>query len=232
MTETILISGANRGIGLQFVRHYLAQGRQVIATCRNPQAAAALTELAKAAPDQLRLIALDICDPQSIALLADSLAGEPLGLLINNAGIYGPKGQPFAQLEASQWMQVMQTNAIAPLLVTQALLPMLLASRSKKVAFISSKMGSIADNGKGGSYLYRASKSALNAAVRSLALDYADSGLQVALLHPGWVKTDMGGSNALISATESVSGMAEIIANMTQAQSGCFYAFDGQEIPW
>ena len=230
MSGAVLITGANRGIGLAFVNHYLAQGETVIATCRQPQQATELQRLKAQFSQQLSLLPLDICDPASRQALADSLSQQPLALLINNAGIYGPKNVDFTQLSANDGENVLLTNALAPLLVTQALLPQLMLSSAAKVVFISSKMGSITDNGKGGSYLYRASKAALNAAVRSLAIDYQQ--LIVGLLHPGWVQTDMGGKNALITAAQSVVGMSQLIAALDQTQSGNFYAFDGKQIPW
>ena len=232
MSDTVLITGANRGIGLQFVHHYLTQGAKVIATCRQPSHATQLSQLQERYGEQLQVMPLDVSRSDDITALATQLGDQPISLLINNAGIYGPRNTPLSQLNDAEWMAVLQTNSVAPLLVTQALLPHLQRSQQPKVAFISSKMGSMGDNGKGGSYIYRASKAALNAAVKSLAIDYAHDNLLVALLHPGWVQTDMGGEHAWITPEVSVSGMAAIIDSLNATQSGRFYAYDGQEIPW
>lgn len=232
MSDTVLITGANRGIGLQFVHHYLKEGANVIATCRQPSHATQLSQLQKHYGEQLQVMPLDVSRSDDIAALAKRLADQPLSLLINNAGIYGPRNAPLSQLSEAEWIAVLQTNSVAPLLVTQALLPHLLRSKQPKVVFITSKMGSMGDNGKGGSYIYRSSKAALNAAVKSLAIDYASDNLLVALLHPGWVQTDMGGEQAWITTDESVSGMAAIIDSLNAEQSGRFYAYDGREIPW
>ncbi|MFI3245807.1 MAG: SDR family oxidoreductase [Ferrimonas sp.] len=229
MTQTVLITGANRGIGLTFVEHYLQQGDNVIACARQTQATS-LQQLQQHYPEQLRLHALDVADPNQLQMLPHALASTRLDVVINNAGIYGPKGLPLGGISPVEFDQVMRTNVLAPLLMVQALRPLL--NHHSKIAILSSKMGSIADNSSGGAYFYRASKSAVNAIGVSLARDLASDGIAVALLHPGWVQTDMGGPAALIDTATSVAGMTKVLAQLTLNQSGQFFNYDGSEILW
>ncbi|MBW8191847.1 SDR family oxidoreductase [Neiella marina] len=229
MTQSVLITGANRGIGLQFCKHYLAAGWQVIACCRQPAQATALTELAQQYAE-LSVEPLDIADHKQIEALAKRLGSNKIDVLVNNAGIYGPKGASFEQVTTDDWLDVLHIDTIAPLLVTRALKPSLKAA--SKVAFISSKMGSISDNQSGGSYMYRSAKAALNAAVKSLAHDWYDDELAIVTLHPGWVQTDMGGPNAMITTEQSVAGMTKVIEQLKLGDSGQFINYDGAPIPW
>lgn len=232
MTErTVLITGCNRGLGLEMARQYAADGWQVHACCRAPAQAGQLQTLAIEFP-AIRLHTLDISDDSQITALAQALAGTTIDLLINNAGVYGPKGLALAELDRKTWQQVLDINTISPVLLTRAFLPHLLAGKGKKIAFLSSKMGSLDDNTSGGSYLYRSGKSALNQMVKSLSIDLAGEGVQVVALHPGWVLTDMGGPNALITAQQSVAGMRQVIDQLNAESSGDFVAFDGQPIGW
>ena len=224
--QTVLITGASRGIGLEFTRQYLASGWRVIACCRQPEAATALQALAC---PELRVIALDVSDAVAVERLPGQLAGEHLDVFINNAGIYGER-QSLADADWEEWQQVFRVNVIAPLALARALLP-LMADHGKLV-FISTKMGSIADNSGGGTYVYRSSKTALNQVVKSLSIDLAPEGLSVAALHPGWVRTDMGGPNALIDTATSVNGMMGVIDALDVAGSGKFTNYDGKGIPW
>lgn len=226
----ILITGANRGIGLEFVRQYAEQGHNIFACCRNPQQADALHQLALDYP--ISILQLDLTDPNSRQQLTEQLADYPLDILINNAGIYGPRNLLPEQLEQAPWQQLFQTNSVAPILLTQALQPNLLAGLQRKAIFITSKMGSMADNLSGGSYLYRASKAALNASVRSLSIDYQPLPIYCLLLHPGWVQTDMGGRQALITPQQSVKGMIQQITALDNTSSGQFFAYDGTPISW
>ncbi len=224
---TVLITGANRGLGLEFARQYLADGWKVIATCRNPVAAETLMGF----EGDLSVHALAVDDDASIRLLADDLSGQAIDVLINNAGVMGAK-KPIGELESTHWMDVLRTNVVAPLMVSQALVENVAMSDMKKIFTVSSKMGSMADNGSGGSYVYRSSKAGVNAAMRSLAIDLAPRGIVAAVLHPGWVRTDMGGPNGLIDAPESVSGMRAVIASLDTDMAGQFWNYDGASIPW
>ncbi|MEE9412053.1 MAG: SDR family oxidoreductase [Methylococcales bacterium] len=230
--KTILVSGANRGIGFEFSKQYAQSGHQVLACCREPAKARALAELAKEYP-HVKLLTLDISDGDSIHSLATELSGVAIDVLINNAAVYGDdhcKG--FGQLNYHYWLDVLTVNMLAPVRVTETLLPNLLAGDSKLVVAITSKMGSIADNSSGGSLLYRSSKAGLNAAMKSLSVDLAEHGTGVLILHPGWVQTDMGGSQALITAEQSVSGMCKLINGFSMADSGQFMDYSGKQIPW
>lgn len=229
MTQTVLITGANRGIGLEFCKHYLANNWQVIACCRKPNDASELNQLALG-NSQLQVEQLDIASSEQIVSLGQRLADKSVDVLINNAGIYGPKGATLEQLELDDWLHVLHIDTVAPLLLTRALKPCL--ANQAKLAFVTSKMGSIADNQSGGSYMYRSAKAALNAAVKSLAHDWSGDNLAVVLLHPGWVKTDMGGPNALISTTQSVAGMSQVISQLSLDDTGQFINYDGARIPW
>ncbi len=232
MTGTVLVTGANRGIGLEFVKQYAHAGSMVYATCRNPDRATELQDVVARAEGRVRSLQLDVADGQSISALQKELRDTPVDLLINNAGIYGPRGGQLGELDEDAWLEVFRVNAIAPLQVTAALLANLDAGRGKKVIAISSRMGSIADNTSGGAYLYRSSKAALNAALRSAAIDLRERGICVAILHPGWVATDMGGPQAMIDPERSVTGMRSVIDGLSMQQSGDFFSYDGSSIGW
>jgi len=231
MPGTILITGCNRGIGLEMTRQFAGDGWQVIATCRNPSAAWELSELAEA-NDNIEIHALDVTDYQQMADLAADLEGRQLDILLSNAGYYGPKGVALGNVDVDAWREVLEANTIAPYKLVETFYPRLAGSQYKVVGILSSKVGSIADNSSGGGYLYRSSKTAVNQVVKSLSIDLADEGIKVLALHPGWVKTDMGGPNALISTEESVAGLKKILQNATADDSGHFYNYDGSAIPW
>jgi len=231
MTETILITGSNRGIGLELVHQYAAQGWQVLACCRHPDQATALNRLGEQFPD-ITLHMLDVAQQDQVQQLAAHLHDCTIDILFNNAGIYGPSDAVFGNTDEARWLECLHTNVIAPMKMMEAFLTPVAASKHKLIATMSSKMGSMADNGSGGSYIYRSSKAALNAIMKSAAIDLAPSGVKVAILHPGWVKTDMGGSNAEISVAESVDRMREILDTVTPENSGSFFDIDGSTIPW
>jgi len=224
---TALITGCNRGIGLEFVRQYAADGWRVRATCRNPRGA---KELAAIAGD-VKVHGLDVADDYQVAALAKSLSDEAIDLLINNAGVGGPDDE-FGKTPANDWLEVLRVNAIAPLHVAEQFIGNLEAGQRKLIVNITSRMGSIADNSGGGSYIYRTSKAALNMVARSMAQDLKGRRMIVVVFHPGWVKTDMGGTHALIPPKASVAGMRAKIAALTPADSGKFFNYDGQSIPW
>ncbi|MAR92316.1 MAG: SDR family oxidoreductase [Pseudomonadota bacterium] len=229
--KTILITGTNRGLGLEFTRQYLQEGQRVIATARQPEAAAELQALRESYPDTLTLQALDVTDPESREALSEAVGDRVIHLLINNAGYYGASNE-LGKLDQDEWGKVFLINCIAPIKMVELLRSNLVNAGSATVALLSSKMGSIADNGSGGKYAYRSSKAALNAAAKSLAIDLATEQIKVVALHPGWVQTDMGGPNALIDAKTSITGMRKVIAGLKASQSGDFIGYDGTLIPW
>jgi len=225
-----LITGTNRGIGLELVEQALAQGHEVIATCREPESAEGLKALKS--KGSLRVLPLDLGDSASRASLVEALQGQAVDVLINNAGVYGPRDAVLGSLGESDWAEVMLIDVIAPVLLTQSLLPNLRMGTERRLAFLSSKMGSIADNGSGGSYIYRSAKTALNQAVKCLSIDLQPEQFIVLSLHPGWVLTDMGGPAALIDTETSVHGLLQIIQEARPVDNGSFIAYDGKRIPW
>jgi len=225
---TVLITGANRGLGLEFVRQYAANGWRVIATCRNPLG---LGDLAQA-QGNIEIHGLDVTDTRQVDKLAAELDGQCIDVLINNAGIYGPRTNSPTDFDTAQWAQVFAVNVMAPLKVAGAFIPHLSHSHNAKIITVSSKMGSMHDNTSGGSYIYRSSKAALNAVMKSLSIDVLENKISVAVLHPGWVQTDMGGPSALIDAKTSVAGMHKVINGLTIDKTGHFYNYDGAPIAW
>ena len=225
--STVLITGANRGIGLEFARQYAEAGYRVHAACRAPGSAGALASLGNG----VKLHKLDVTDHAGIEALAAGLRNEAIDILINNAGIYGDR-QELGKIDYAAWQEVMRVNTLAPLKMAECFLPHLEAGKMKVIASLTSRMGSIADNNAGGHYIYRSSKAALNAAARSLALDLAPRGITVIVFHPGWVKTDMGGPSALIDAETSVAGMRAVIEGAGPKATGRFFNYDGAEVPW
>ena len=228
---SILITGTNRGTGLEFVKHYIKNNEKVIATCRNRNSAKDLLELENTT-NNLSLVELDVSNPNSINNFTSKIAGLPIDTFISNAGVSGPKNIEFGNFDAKEWLDVFNVNTIAPLLITQKILKNLRLGKDKKLAFISSKVGSIEDNTSGGMYIYRTSKTALNQVIKSLSIDFKEDNFIVVALHPGWVQTDMGGPNALIDTKTSVKGLIEVIDNLTPKNSGKFYNYDGSPIPW
>ncbi len=228
---TVLITGTNRGIGLEFTAQFLARGDRVVATCRDVAAAEALNQL-KNGQDNLEVLQLDVASTESMNEFVRQLGGAAIDIFINNAGVYGPANGKFGEIDAQVWSTVLRINSIAPLILSQMLMPNLRLGKDKKLLYLTSKMGSIGDNSGGGSYIYRSSKTALNSVVKSLSIDLAAEGFSAAVLHPGWVLTDMGGPNALIDTNTSVKGMMKIIDSLNQAQSGSFFNYDGSIIPW
>jgi NAD(P)-dependent dehydrogenase (short-subunit alcohol dehydrogenase family) len=218
---TVFITGANRGIGLAFAKSYAASGWRVLAACREPKKADTL----KAVKGDIAVLALDVTDAEQLAALSKTLKDETIDVLINNAGVAGDES-------TEGWLRTLHINSIAPIRVTQALLPMLARSERKLVASITSGMGSIADNTSGGSYAYRSSKAALNAAMKSLSVDLVKRGVSVIVINPGWVKTDMGGAGARLTAADSVARMRKVIDSAGLVHSGKFFNHDGAEYPW
>ncbi len=242
---TVLVTGANRGLGYAFASEYAADKWRVIACCRSPGKASALKKLAEE-NDAVQIEALDITDDSAIAALAKKLKDTPIDLLINNAGIFSGTGidghvfmegeddktQAFGTIESAAWAKVLRTNTIAPVMVTQGLIENIKRGKDRKVVMISSKMGSIGQIGHKGDIAYRTSKAALNAAAKSLSFNLKKDRIMIACFHPGWVKTDMGGKPADITPQRSVRSMKRVISTLT-LDNGCqFLSYDGQQIPW
>ncbi len=225
--KTVVITGANRGIGLSLAKNYLALGWQVHATYRSESSSLELLELEG---NNLTCHPLDITDYQGLSEFANSLPA--IDLLINNAGYYGPKGYGFGNTDVDEWRKVFEINTIAPLKLAEALYPNLQKGQLKKIACLSSKVGSMTENTSGGGYIYRSSKAALNSVVKSLSNDLTAEGFTVLALHPGWVQTEMGGPNAILSTPESAKGLYKVIESRELTDSGKFFNYDGTEIPW
>jgi NAD(P)-dependent dehydrogenase (short-subunit alcohol dehydrogenase family) len=230
--QTVLVTGANRGLGLEFCRQYADKGWNVIACCRNPATASELSALSHG-HDNIQIEALDVAHFGQIDALSKKLSGIGIDLLINNAGVYDDnRNNGFGRLDYPAWSNSLLINTQAPMKMAEAFLPHIKISSKKLIVNISSLMGSIADNGSGGSILYRSSKAALNASMHSLSIELREQGIGILILHPGWVQTDMGGANALIDSKTSVGGMCEVIEQFTPAQSGAFIKYDGKAMPW
>ncbi|MEO6118975.1 MAG: SDR family oxidoreductase [Methylotenera sp.] len=226
---TVLITGTNRGIGLEFVKQYAVDGWNVLACCRDSQSARALQALASA-HHNIKIIQLDVANFSQIDAAALQLKDYTIDVLINNAGVYHHSS--LGDVDYDKWATAFKVNTLAPLKMVEAFMLHVAASKLKKIATLSSKMGSLDDNTSGSSYIYRSSKTAVNMVMKSLALDVKSQGIAVVTLHPGWVKTDMGGPNGLINTQTSVTGLRKVIADLSVANSGKFIAYDGQEIAW
>jgi NAD(P)-dependent dehydrogenase (short-subunit alcohol dehydrogenase family) len=231
--KTVLITGANRGIGLELTRQYALDGWRVLACCRHPEKASVLNKLAAQQHGRIQLHPLDVSSHAQIAKLSKTLAGESIDLLINNAGVYpGSDAKGFGHTDDDEWMQAFRVNTMAPMWMAECFVEQVARSNLKIIATLSSKMGSLGDNTSGGSYLYRSSKAAVNMVTKSLALDLAPRHITAVVFNPGWVLTDMGGPHAVIRVEESVSGMRKVIASLKPADSGKFLNYDGREIEW
>jgi len=225
----VLITGANRGIGLGFVNHYLAQGYRVWATYRSDQGL-----LKQIDNERLHCIQWDITEAISDARLQSMGVPDSIDLLINNAGIYGPKktlGQSFDSVSAETMLEVFDVDCVGALRVSQVLSSRVITARGV-IANMSSKMGSNEDNTSGGCYAYRAAKAALVIVSRSMAIDLAADGVSVITLHPGWVSTDMTNHSGLIDVATSVAGLSNVITNIKEYEPGAFVAFDGKVVPF
>ncbi|MDO9371773.1 MAG: SDR family oxidoreductase [Gammaproteobacteria bacterium] len=230
--SSILVTGANRGLGLEFARQYATDGWRVVACCRHPDQARELAQLA-AQHENISVHALDVENHKQIDALAHELRDTPIDILLNNAGVYGGgEDESFGTLNYQSWEREFRINTMAAAKMTEAFVSHVARSEKKLIAAISSLMGSMGDNGSGGSYLYRSSKAALNAVMVSLAHDLKARKVGALVLHPGWVKTDMGGANAEITAEKSVRGMRKVMGDFTLRDTGRFMAYDGTELPW
>lgn len=229
---TVLVTGANRGLGLEFARQYAADGWQVFAACRAPNSAKELQRLAAENGGRVRVLEMDVTNATSVRTAADALGGEPVDILLNNAGVGGPREERLGRLDYAAWERVLDTNTLGPMRVVEAFLENVARSRDKRIVTITSGMGSLADNTSGGSYAYRSSKAAVNMVIRSLALDLAPRGIVCVVINPGWVRTDMGGSRGKLSPTESVAALRTIIASLGRKDSGRFLNYNGRPYPW
>jgi NAD(P)-dependent dehydrogenase (short-subunit alcohol dehydrogenase family) len=227
-----LITGANRGLGFEFARQYLVDGWQVYATCRDPASASELRRLTETSDDKLWMLAMDVTDPASIDAAATELDGQAIDLLLNNAGIIGPRGQTIGNIDYEAWAEVLAFNTMGPMRMSEAFVEHVARSDRKLIVTLTSGMGSIADNTSGGSILYRSSKAAVNMVTRSLAIDLAPRGITCVVVNPGWVRTDMGGPNANLQPAESISALRRLIATLVPEQSGKFFNHTGREYPW
>jgi NAD(P)-dependent dehydrogenase (short-subunit alcohol dehydrogenase family) len=219
-----LITGANRGLGLEFSRQYLQDGWRVIGCCRDPDAA---HDLASAGAEVMKL---DVTQTADVTAASKRLAGTSIDLLVCNAGVAGARAAVLSPVTRADFDQVMHTNVLGPMWVSAALADHV--RPGGKIAYLSSRMGSIAAMNNAGSALYRASKAALNAVVKAISLELASRGVTAIALHPGWVKTDMGGAGADIDAGTSVAGMRAVIERAGSRVSGHFFDYTGEEIPW
>jgi len=228
---TVLITGANRGIGLALVRGYVAEGWRVHACCRHPDKAKDLKALQAEAGDRLAVHRLDVTDGLKVASLARELAEAAIDLLINNAGVSGPR-TGFGETDYDSWQPVFAANTFAPLRMAERFVEQVARSERKLIVNISSGMGSIAGTTSGDSIVYRSSKAGLNMVVKCLANALAERGITVVALSPGWVTTDMGGPNAQLTPADSIAKMRGVIDRLTPADTGRFFDHEGEERPW
>ncbi len=235
--SVVFITGTNKGVGLELARAYLQQGHRVLGTCRDVARAEALRALGEAHPGRLSVHPMELTDETSMTALAAALVGQPIDIFINNAGAaigYSTDASRnvFGALDAELWMGMFKSNAIGPVLLAQQLYPNILMGTGKKMVFITSKPASIAENTGGAMYMNRTSRTALNQAIKSMSIDLKADGVAVASISPGWVKTDSGGSGALITAETSARGIVDVISSLTIANTALFADYKGELIPW
>jgi NAD(P)-dependent dehydrogenase (short-subunit alcohol dehydrogenase family) len=234
---TVLITGANRGLGLEMARQYSADGWAVIATCRNPSDAPELQALDKQHPS-LNIYALDVANFAAIDTLASELKGRSIDVLINNAGLFGPKAtadgdlrQNFGHMDYDMWTELFRINTMVPLKMAEAFVKHVAASEQKKIITITSSVGSIAQ-ADGQFYAYRTSKAAANMLMRNMAGDVKQYGITAAAFCPGWVKTRMGGPDAPLEAPGAIASLRNVIAGLTLDSTGRFWLYNGTNVPW
>lgn len=230
----ILITGAGRGLGLEFTRQWLERGHHVFALARRPEGSVGLAGLARAHEGRLRTAPCDVADDRSVERARETVAStwEALDLILNNAGTYGPRDEALEEVEFDEVRRVQEVNTLGPMRITRAFLPLLRRGREPRLVHLTSLMGSVADNGSGGSWAYRLSKTALNMASRNMAIQLEGEGIPSVVIHPGWVRTEMGGPSAPLSVEESVRAMVETISGLSMKQSGAFLDREGRPVPW
>lgn len=238
---TLLISGANRGLGLELVKQFDARAWRIHACCRMPEKASELQTIATKSDGRVRVHTLDVTDFGAIDDLANALQGEPIDVLFNNAGLMDRQQQPFnrdgptqafGSIDYGEWRQILRVNVLAPLRMAEVFVDNVAASERKTIVTMSSIMGSIEKNDWGGWYSYRTSKTAVNMMMRGLASDLKERGITAVGVHPGWVRTDMGGAGADVAPGESAHGIAAVVDGLTPDQSGHYLTYDGGELPW
>ena len=225
--STVLITGAARGLGLDFTKQYAAKGWRVLACARKPDGL-------KAVKGDVHHHALEVTDYKAVKVLARKLADETIDVLICNAGIGGGRGdvdQTLGTLNPERWREIFEVNTLAPLMMAEAFADHVARSKQRKLIAITSVLGSISSN-NGGRYFYRASKTALNMEWSCLASDLAGKGVICVALHPGWVQTDMGGPDAMLTIEQSVPGMMKVIDGLKSSDNGRYLQYDGTELPW
>lgn len=227
----VLITGANRGIGLELVRERLGRGDEVIACARDPEQAEALLAWQANGAPRLSILPLDVADAASVAHLGATLGDRPIDVLVNNAGIMGPQAQSTLDMDFDGWAHTFAVNTMGPLRVTQALLPNLRHAEHPRVLIVSSQMGSLASQASE-RLAYRASKAAVNKVAQALATDLKPMGIAVASVHPGWVRTQMGGAAAPLAPAESAAGLSALIDTLDVSRTGSFLNVDGTPLPW
>lgn len=220
------ITGTNRGIGIELVRQLIQRGDHVDAFVRKPEEASSLRELIASSSDRIRLFECDVASDRSVRVAANAVGDVPIDVLVNNAGVMG-KMESLEEVDLDDAMRSFDVNALGAIRVTRALLPNLQRSQVRKVVSMTSGMGSIEDNDRGGAYGYRMSKAALNMATRSMSVDLADQRFICVVMNPGWVQTDMGGENAPTPVFESVRRMIAVIDALTPERSGTFVDYRG-----
>jgi NAD(P)-dependent dehydrogenase (short-subunit alcohol dehydrogenase family) len=221
---TVLVTGCDTGLGVEFARQYAADGHRVIATCLDPSSAQATAQIR----GDIELTKLDVTDHAAIEALSQRLAGETIDILLNNAGIGRPH-PPFGKTDYAMWRRILDTNLIGPMKIVECFVEQVARSELRMMAFVSSRMGSIALNNSGGSYAYRSSKAGLNMIVKTLAVDLAPRGICVLALHPGWAQTEPDGR---VPVAESVSGMRGVIQRAGRHHTGSFVTYNDQPLPW
>ena len=231
MTESILITGANRGIGLALTESFVSASWQVFACCRVPEAAIELQQLAQQHP-AVKVLPLDVTDPEQLHELAEHLKGVPIDILFNNAGIWGPPDQDFGVLDEAWWLETLRVNVIAPMKVVEALVDNVAASQKRIIATMGCMLGCLENNKSGGIYIYRTSKVAAHMIMRGLAADLRPHGIISVALHPGWVRTRMNGPMAPLEPFESAAGLSRVLLGLTLEQSGRLLTFEGRELAW
>ena len=224
--HNILIIGANRGLGLEFAKQYSNKENNVFATTRNKNNAKELYSI-----KNIKVFELDLNSDKSLDNFIKDISSQKIDILIHNAGIFRDE-QLDEDLNIDAWMNELRINAVIPIILARKLKSNLQMGLSKKIVFISSQMGSIDDNYSGRFYFYRSSKSALNSAAKSLSIDWKEDGISILILHPGWVKTDMGGNSAKLEIPDSISQMIRVIQDLNLANSGSFVNYAGEKLEW